>query len=124
MSHGAVNNAYEVALGPPAIRVILGLRDPGDRNALGHALRTELINGPNAHIEYMFDSDLLACSDPDAGQDGSVYTATPLSFAGYTAVHRPLTREELTRLEQEQGSSAAPVGFYVIDVLPAESVFT
>ena len=124
MSYTGVNDAYEVVLGPPAIRTVLGLPDPGERKELADALRTELMNGPNTHNEYTFDSDVRAYSDRGAGPGRAVYTATPLSFAGYTAVHRPLTSEELRRLRREQGASTDALGFYVIDILPAESAFT
>jgi hypothetical protein len=99
------------------------LPDPGERKKLADALRTELINGPNAHNEYTFDSDVRAYSDRGAGPGKAVYMATPLSFAGYTAVHRCLAREELRRLRREQGPSTAAQGLYVIDILPAESAF-
>lgn len=124
MTHIWVNGAYEVALGPAAVRTILGLPDPGERDELAGTLRTELLNGPNAHNDYTFDSDARTYSDPEAASGKAVYTATPLSFAGYTAIHRPLTSEELERLRREQGLSTAELGFYVIDILPAESAFT
>ena len=56
--------------------------------------------------------------------DGAIYTATPLSFAAHTAIHRPLTSEEFRRVRREQGPSDAISGVYVIDILPAESGFT
>lgn len=123
MSQNEENGAYEVVLGPAAIRAILSLPDLGQRRELAAALGTELINGPNAHNEYTFDSDLQA-HNPGEGQTRAVYAATPLSFAGYTAVHRGLTSEEFNRLRREQGPSAAVLGLYVIDILPAESAFT
>jgi hypothetical protein len=124
MSHTGVNDSYEVALGPAAIRTVLSLPDPDERERLADALQTELINGPNAHNELRFDSDVRVYSDRAAGQGTAVYTATTLSFAGYTAVHRHMTSEELRQLRQEQGCSTASRGLYVIDILPAESAFT
>jgi hypothetical protein len=111
---------YEVTLGPAAIRVVLGLRD---RKELADALRTELVNGPNADKELSFDSDGNAQTDPDM-PSGLAYTATPLSFDGYTALHRPMTPAELARLRREQGRPVADRGFYVLDILSAESGFT
>lgn len=124
MSHSGTNETYEVALGPAAIRVILSLSDPGERKELANALRTELIRGPNAHNEYKFDSDVRAYADRGAGQGSTVYTATPLSFAGYTAIHRRLSKEEFRRLRREHGPSPATRGLYVIDILAAESAFS
>jgi hypothetical protein len=120
MSHTGINDVYEVVLGPAAIRALLSLPDPGDRKELATAVRTELIDGPNAHNELRFDDTLRAYSDLSRAP----YTATPLSFAGYTAVHRRLTREELERLRREQGRPTAGQGVYVIDILRAESAFT
>ena len=124
MSHSGVNDAYEVVLGPAAIRTVLSLPDPGERKELADALRTELINGPNARNELRFDDAVRAYSDRGAGPGKVVYTATPLSFAVLTAVHRRLTRDELRRLRREQGRSTASRGLYVIDILRAESAFT
>src|SRR6266852_5439264 len=124
MSHTGVKDAYEVVLGPAAIRTVLSLPDPGERKELADALRTELINGPNAHNELRFDDAVRTYPDRGAGPDNVVYTATPLSFAGYTAVHRRLNKEELKRLRREQGRSTARQGLYVIDILRAESAFT
>lgn len=116
--------AYEVVLAPAAIRTLLSLPEPGDRKELAAALRTELLDGPNASSEFRFDSHVSAYSDHRAGQGKLVYTATPLSFGGYTVVHRQMTTEELKRLREEQGRSTARSGVYVIDILSAESAFT
>jgi hypothetical protein len=124
MSHTGVNDAYEVVLGPAAIRTVLSLPGPGERKELADALRTELTNGPNAHNELRFDDAVRTYSDRGAGPGKAVYTATPLSFAGYTAIHRHLTREELKRMRREQGRSTARRGLYLIDILRAESAFT
>jgi hypothetical protein len=124
MAHSGLNPAYEVVLGPAAIRAIVGLADPGDRKELAAALRTELMNGPNARSEFRFDSDVQAFPGRAAGGARVVYTATPLSFDGYTAVHRGLSRQELRRLRQEKRQSTANQGVYVIDILPAESAFS
>lgn len=117
---------YEVTLGPAAIRAILGLW-AGGRNGLAAALRTELMNGPNAdkELELKFGSDSNAWAYLDPGvPEGVIYTATPLSFNGYTALHRPMTGEELQRLQSEQRRPVATYGFYVLDILPAESAFS
>ena len=58
------------------------------------------------------------------GPDDGVYTATPLSFGGYVAVHRPMTKEELERLRQEQGRKVAGRGFHVLDILHPGTAFT
>jgi len=115
--------AYEVVLAPAAIRTVLSLPGEGDRKELAAVLRTELLGGPNAGSEVKFDSDVLARSDPGKSEGNAVYTATPLSFSGYTAVHRRMTAEELSRLKREQGRSTARRGIYVIDILSAESAF-
>lgn len=121
MVHTGLNHAYEVTLGPAAIRTVLSM-PKDDREGLAEALRIELLKGPNASREFRFDSDVRACP-PGVTPNGRVYTATPLSFAGWTAVHRPLTKDEMARLRREQGRSTARQGFYVIDILPAESAF-
>jgi len=114
--------AYEVTLGPAAIQV-LTVADPSDRKELAAALRGELMDGPNADKEFPFDADGLGATDPDACPPGAVYTATPLSFGGYTVIHRPLTEAEIWRLQTEKGRSTVDRGFYVIEILPAESAF-
>jgi hypothetical protein len=113
---------YEVVLGPAAIRVVLSLPDPVIRRRLADALQAELIDGPNAHNEFRFDD--ASYSDRGVGPGQVVYTATPLSFAGYTAVHRRLTRDELDRLHRELDGPTATLGVYVFDLLRAESAFT
>jgi hypothetical protein len=122
MLPSGANNPYEVVLAPAAIRVVLSLPDPGNRRRLADALRAELIDGPNAHNEFRFDD--ASYSDRGSGPGQVIYTATPLSFAGYTAVHRRLTREEQDRLRQELDRSTAALGVYVFDILRAESAFT
>lgn len=123
MTHTGPNHGYAVTLGPAAIRTIKGLPDL-DRRRLACALRTELANGPNTAKEIRFDSDVRTDTDPGANSEKVFYTATPLSFAAYTAVHRPMTEEEIERLGREQGHSMATRGFYVVDILPAESAFS
>jgi len=125
MTHTGVNDAYEVALGPAAIRTVRSLLDQDDQDELDYALRAELMDGPNADKELRFDSAGNARVYIDPGVPSSVvYTATPLSFDAYTAVHRPMTADELTRVSKEQGRQTAGCGFYVVDILPAESAFT
>lgn len=102
---------YEVVLGPAAKRAVLSLRIEKDQEGLADALRQELHDGPNADKEYRFDS---------IGDDGRIYTATPLSFDGYTAVHRRMDPAELKRLRRELNHPVSQ-GFYVLDILPAES---
>jgi hypothetical protein len=120
MTHSGADSAYEVVLGPAAVRAITGLPD-GDREKMAAVLRTELMNGPNSRSEYRFDSEI----QPYTGRAGSaVYTATPLSCDGYTAVHRLLSNAEVKRLRQEDGKSTADQGVYVIDILPVQSAFT
>jgi len=122
MTHSGVNSAYEVVLGPAAIRAIIGLPDLNDRNGMAAALRTELMYGPNSRSEYRFDSDVQAYSGRTGG-GRVIYTATPLSFGGYTAIHRQLNEDELRLLRKEERPSTADQGVYVIDILPAESAF-
>ena len=124
MTHSGADSAYEVVLGPAAIRAIIGLPDSDRKERMGAVLRTELMNGPNARSEYKFDSDIQAYSGRTGSGDGLFYTATPLSFDGYTAVHRRLSKAELKRLRQENGKSIADQGVYVIDILPAHSAFS
>jgi hypothetical protein len=72
-------------------------------------------------IEVQFDSSMW--NDGDPVDPGKVYRATPLSFCGYTAIHRMMTSDEVERLRQEDESSTANRGFYVIDLLAPESAF-
>jgi hypothetical protein len=114
-----MSGRYEVILGPAAIRTTLGVSD-ADRKELADALRTELMDGPNADKEVGFDADLRPCVHSDRGR---VYTGTPLSFGAYLAVHRLMTKEELKRLRREQGRRVAAVGFLVFDILHPASAF-
>jgi hypothetical protein len=113
---------YEVVLGPAAIRAVLGLPDP-ERKELAEALRTELLDGPNADKEARFDADMRACDNTCQPGD-VVYRGTPLSFGSYVAVHRFMTRDELRRLRREQGHRVAALGFYVLEILHPASAFT
>ncbi|MGH7490082.1 MAG: hypothetical protein ACREMY_31415, partial [bacterium] len=76
---------------------------------LADSLKHELAPQRNARRKFQFE------------ESGRVYTATPLSFAGYTAIHRPLSEEEITRLHKQQGESALDRGYYVLDILGTES---
>jgi hypothetical protein len=115
-----MSSKYEVAVGPSAIRTLLNMTDL-DRKEIAEALRTELVNGPNADKEYSFEARL----DAAAPDNGKVYTGTPLSYGGYVAVHRPMTTEELERLRREQGRRrVAAQGFHVFDILHAAMAFT
>jgi hypothetical protein len=124
MTRNGESRAYEVALGPAAIRARESLFDPADWDDLEYALRTELVDGPNAGKESSFDREGQPVSEHSADSGDVVYTATPLSFQAYTVVHRALTKDELDRLAEEQGRSTHDCGRYVIDILPAELAFT
>lgn len=117
-----MSSRYEVTLGPAAIRVFLGL-SAVERKELAKALEAELLDGPNADKEARFDADMRAC-DSTCEPGDVVYRGTPLSFHAYVAVHRPMTREELKRLRQEQGHRVAGQGFYVLDILHPATAFT
>jgi hypothetical protein len=110
MPHIGINSAYEVTLGPAAIRTIRNLPYQ-HRIILARVLGTELEDGPNADKELKLD-----CGSAQ-------YTATPLSFKAYTAVHRHMTAGELGRLSRKQGRPVAALGFYVIEIRSAESAF-
>jgi hypothetical protein len=114
-----VEDAYEVILATAAKRLVSNLPDS---LALARCLRTELADGPNRDIEVTFDCEVQVCSLPGVPGD-TVYTATPLSFEAYTAVHRPLTSDELKQLAEQKDGDVAERGFYVLDILPAESAF-
>jgi hypothetical protein len=103
---------YEVVLAPAAKREVLGLRAMQDKDDLADCLRTELDHGPNAHLEFRFTNET-----------GDTYTATPLSFKAWTAVHRRLTRDELDRLEREQDRRVERIGFLICDFLPPQSAY-
>ena len=99
---------YDVIPAPAVKRQILGMRSQKDRDDLADSLRQELDQGPNASKEYRF-------------RYGDVeYTATPLSFKGYVAVHRRTTAKELKSL----GRQPSRKGFYVLDLLPPEAGFS
>jgi hypothetical protein len=123
---GVVSATYEVTLGPAAVRTVQSLWDPHDQNELAIALRTELREGPNAdkelELKFPFDGDFQGDVSPLV-PGGVAYTATPLSFNGCTAFHRPMTEEELQRLGREQSRAVADHGCFVIDILSAESAF-
>jgi hypothetical protein len=123
MSRGGEICDYEVVLAPAAIRFIAALRAE-DQAGLCEALQLELDNGPNTDTEIHIDSSIAADASPGT-QVNTAYTATPLSFGGFTAIHRALKKAEIGRLERERGPGRpiADHGFYVIDILPAESAF-
>ena len=68
MTHFGLNHPYEVTLGPAAIRTVLCMARE-DRRDLAEALRTELLEGPNAGIGFRFDSDIRAYT-PGQGRTG------------------------------------------------------
>jgi hypothetical protein len=114
-----MEDAYEVVLAPAAKRLVRSLED---RQELARCLATELAEGPNSGVEVTFDCEVQVCNAPDVPGD-TIYTATPLSFKAYTALHRPLTSDELKQLAENKDSVVAERGFYVLDILPAESAF-
>jgi len=79
------------------------------------------LDGPNAGVEVRFGSSMWADDEPVP--DDVVYTATPLSFGGHTAIHRPMRPAELGRRAGQGGQEDGRRVFYVIDVLSAESAF-
>jgi hypothetical protein len=116
---------YVVRFGPAADRIIRAL-EPYDRGVLHQVLATELDDGPNADKEIRFDSDGAAWvfTDHDDSHGQPYYIATPLSFKAYTAIHRPMTRDELSWVAQEDGQAGIGLGFLVLEILAAESAFT
>src|SRR5690348_5199612 len=81
---------YIVRLTQAAERVFQTL-EFSDQQELDRALADELADGPNADKEIRFDADggFQVYTDPDLPGDAVSYTATPLSFKAYTAIHRP-----------------------------------
>jgi hypothetical protein len=110
---------YELVLAPAAVRALLGLTDPV-RKELAAALGGELLNGPNVRKEAFYDAELRACR-----RERAVYTATPLSYGAFVAVHRPLSADELARLRREKGRRRVSAqGFHVLDILHLTTAFT
>ena len=116
---------YIVKLAQAAEQVFQAL-EFSDQQELDRALAEELADGPNADKEIHFDADggFQVHADPGLPGDVVCYTATPLSFKAYTAIHRPMTKGELAKVSAEASDLAADHGFYVFDILPAESAFT
>ena len=115
---------YMVKLAPAAERIFRSL-EPYDQRGLDRVLAAELADGPNADKEVRFNADGDAQWYADYDADGrACYTATPLSFKAYTAIHRPMTEDELSRAGLEEGHPPAERGFYVFEILAAESAFT
>jgi len=114
-----MDTRYELVLAPAAVRALLSLSDPA-RMELAGVLGTELLNGPNARKEAFYDADLRACR-----RERAVYTATPLSYDAFVAVHRPLSADELARLRRERRRRRALAqGFHVLDILHLATAFT
>ncbi len=114
-----MDTRYELVLAPAAVRALLSLSDPA-RMELAGVLGTELLNGPNARKEAFYDADLRACR-----RERAVYTATPLSYDAFVAVHRPLAEDELARLRREKRRRRALAqGFHVLDILHLTTAFT
>jgi hypothetical protein len=114
-----MDTRYELVLAPAAVRALLSLSDLA-RMELAGVLGTELLNGPNARKEAFYDADLRACR-----RERAVYTATPLSYNAFVAVHRPLTGDELARLRREKGRRRSmDLGFHVLDILHLTTAFT
>ena len=116
---------YIVRLAPAAERVIRTL-EPFDQQGLDRVLAEELMDGPNADKEIRFDSDggAQVYVDHDHPDGRLYYTATPLSFKAYTAIHRPMTEDERSRACREDADRKAEHGIYVFEILAAESAFT
>jgi hypothetical protein len=114
--------AYILKLTSAAWRIVSVL-EPYDQQGLDRALRVELADGPNADKEIRFHSDGRSQAVYQPGAPG-LYTATPLSFKAYTAIHRPMTTPELGRVSQAEGNPVVGQGFIVFDILTAESAFT
>jgi hypothetical protein len=102
---------YEIVMGPAAERAVLGMPYE-ERKKLAEALRTELLQGPNADREVWFN----------AGEDKRC-KATPLTFGAYVAISRPMTTDELARLRRERRRRAS-AGLFVIDILHPGTAFT
>lgn len=115
---------YVVRLAPAAERFFRTLGSY-DQQGLDRALAEELIDGPNADKEIRFDANggSPVYTDPDLPGDVLCYTATPLSYKAYTAIHRPMTKDELSRTAEGTSDPASDHGFYVFDILSAESAF-
>jgi hypothetical protein len=114
-----MDTRYELVLAPAAVRALLSLSDPA-RMELAGVLGTELLNGPNARKEAFYDADLRACR-----RERAVYTATPLSYDAFVAVHRPLAEDELARLRRERRRRRPLAqGFHVLDILHLTTAFT
>ncbi|MET9292599.1 hypothetical protein [Streptomyces sp. NPDC003077] len=105
-----MSERYEVILGFAARQVLYGLPSQADREGLADALEEELDDGPNRDAELTIDR-----------YNG--YVATPLSFEGYTAVHRPLTQAECKRYADQAEREIAEKVFLVVDILKADSGF-
>jgi hypothetical protein len=109
---------YELIFGPAAERVILSLTDPGP---LADSLSSELWEGPNSDKEVRYPGDELNDDYDGTVPVDAIYTATPLSFGAYTAVHRPMTKRELALLQAQERRRVASRGFLVLDILAAET---
>jgi len=107
-------------MAPAAERAVLNVRYE-DRKRLADALRTELLDGPNADKEVWFDANMVPCRHPG---DHKAYKAIPLNFGAYVAISRPLTGDELKRLGRERHRRAAARGFYVLEILHPAAAFT
>jgi hypothetical protein len=114
---------YLMKLTPTAQEILRNL-EPDDQREIDRVLRRELMYGPNSDKESRFDGDgnFGAYAEPNSPDSGFRYTATLLSYKAYTAIHRPMTKDELRREAQAAGQATAH-GFYVFDILPADSAF-
>ena len=105
-----MSTRYEVTMGPAATRAVLSLPH-ADRKGLADALRTELLNGPNADKVVSFDAA------------DRVYSSIPLTFDAYVAVYRSLTQDELRKLGRQERRRAAATGFYILEILDPGTAF-
>jgi hypothetical protein len=120
MAPGGKKSRYAVVLQRAALRTIESLSQP-DREGICAALLGELRDGPNAGKEIRFDPSNWS-DVPSVEAKEQIYTATPLSFGAFTAVHRPLTAAEMDRL-REQNNTTEDSGYHVVDILPPELAF-
>jgi hypothetical protein len=115
------SSRYAVVLEQAAVRIIESLSQQ-DRDGLCDALRKELRGGPNSDKEVRFNPSNWGDVPPVDAKE-QVYTATPLSFGAFTAVHRPLTDAEVDRLRKQGGGLEEESGYNVVDILPPELAF-
>ena len=115
-----MDHDYAVVLGPAAQRVLKSVTQPV-AEGICNSLLTELRKGPNSKLEIRFDSSIGGDTLPGSSGE-TVYTATPLNFGAFTALHRPLRAAEIERMRGQHGG-LEDSGYYVVDLLPPETAF-